>query len=262
VANDPSDPLAAPRPAEPTPAIEGAGVPDSALGELPPVLGAPDHTRKPTRQRDRSRGLRSALEWAMVFVVAIGVAYGMRQYVVGTYYIPSASMEPTLMVGDRILVNKVSYHLHDVHRGDIVVFGRPPGEAATQIKDLVKRVIGLPGETISSGPDGQVLVDGQPISQPWLTAGARTNPGPAIVRQTIPHGEYFVMGDNRGNSEDSRFFGPIPRSIVVGHVVLRFWPLGQFHYFGTLSVTSVLLIVLVVAVLIALVAWAVGRRSE
>jgi signal peptidase I len=246
------------------PPFGGDGAPQSGLGALPPVLDMPDHTMKPIADhRGRHRGLRSALEWALVFIVAIGVAYGMRQYVVGTYFIPSASMEPTLMIGDRILVNKLSYHLHDIHRGDIVVFGRPPAESsATEIKDLVKRVIGLPGETISSSADNQVLINGHPISQPWLSADARHNPGPPIVRQRIPPGDYFVMGDNRGNSEDSRFFGPIPKSIVVGHVVLRFWPLGQFHYFGTISTMGVIVAVLAVAVLIALVAWAIGRRSD
>jgi signal peptidase I len=134
------------------------------------------------------------------------------------------------MVGDRILVSKLSYHLHDVHRGDIVVFGRPPAESS-DIKDLVKRVIGLPGETISSGPRGEVLINGKPIDQPWLTARAKATPGPSIRTQKIGPNQYFVMGDNRGDSADSRFFGTIPRSIIVGHVVLRFWPLSQIHLF-------------------------------
>jgi signal peptidase I len=234
VADDPSDPLAVPRSAAtaaPEDPCTGAAPEPTSLHDLPPAVDGP-HTRPPGSDLHGPRRLRWVIEWALVILIAFGVAYGMRQYVVGTYFIPSASMEPTLMVGDRILVNKLSYHLHDVHRGDIVVFGRPPNEsAATDIKDLVKRVIGLPGETIASGPNGSVLINGKPISQPWLTAGARADPGPAIVRQTIPQGEYFVMGDNRGDSEDSRFFGPIPRSIVVGHVILRFWPLSQIHIF-------------------------------
>jgi len=245
VVHEPSQPSAAPLAPgdEPvTPDVAGgadgdAGTPGAPGGrgtvfhDLPPAVagGGQVDAGAPSAAR---RGARWVIEWAFVILIAVGVAYGMRQYVVGTYYIPSQSMEPTLMVGDRILVNKLAYHLHDIHRGDIVVFGRPPGEtAATDIKDLVKRVVGLPGETISSAPNGQVLVNGRPISEPWLTANARANPGPAIVRQTIPPGEYFVMGDNRGDSEDSRFFGPIPGSIVVGHVVLRFWPLSQIHVF-------------------------------
>jgi signal peptidase I len=185
------------------------------------------------------RRLRWVVEWALVIVVALGVAFGMREYVVGTYFIPSASMEPTLMVGDRILVNKLAYHLHNIERGDIIVFGRPPREqSAPEIKDLVKRVVGLPGEWISSGPYGQVLVgttpgcaNQHPVPESYLTASARANPGPSIGCLHIPENHYFVMGDNRGDSEDSRAFGPIPRSIVVGHVVMRFWPLSKIHFF-------------------------------
>ena len=230
--SDAFEPVAATRPAEAP----------SALDDLPPAVddtatpgvagGVVGRTGANPGSGDTStRVLRFVLEWGLVLLVAIGVAFGMRQFVVGTYYIPSQSMEPTLMVGDRILVSKLSYHLHDVHRGDIVVFGRPPGEASPEIKDLVKRVIGLPGETISSGPNGEVLIDGKPIAQPWLTPSAKADPGPPIRTQTIPPNQYFVMGDNRGDSEDSRFFGTIPRSIIVGHVVLRFWPLNQIHVF-------------------------------
>jgi signal peptidase I len=206
----------------------------SALGDLPPAVssaanGGARNGGGPV-SGERNKTLRFVVEWGLVLLIAIGVAFGMRAFVVGTYYIPSESMEPTLMVGDRILVSKLSYHLHDVHRGDIVVFGKPPSEAS-DIKDLVKRVIGLPGETISSGPNGEVLIDGKSIDQPWLTASAKASPGPPIRTQKIPADEYFVMGDNRGDSEDSRFFGTIPRSIIVGHVVLRFWPLSQIHVF-------------------------------
>jgi signal peptidase I len=167
---------------------------------------------------------RWVLEWLAVLVVALVVAVTVRAFLVQTYFIPSPSMEPTLMVGDRIAVDKISYHLHDVHRGDIVVFGRPPLETATADKDLVKRVIGLPGETISSDQEGNVLINGKILAQPWLTAAARTDPGPPIRSQVIPVGDYFVMGDNRGDSSDSRVFGPIPSSLIVGHAVVRIWP--------------------------------------
>jgi signal peptidase I len=163
-----------------------------------------------------------------VIVVAVGVAVAVRTFVVQTFYIPSASMEPTLMVGDRILVDKLSYHLHDVHRGDIVVFGTPPGEdAGPNVKDLVKRVIGLPGERIASA-EGKVVINGKPLSEPWLVSGTVTS---SIQPQTIPKNEYFVMGDNRSDSQDSRFFGPIPRSLIVGRVVMRIWPLSSITFF-------------------------------
>jgi signal peptidase I len=163
-----------------------------------------------------------------VLVVAVIVALGIRTFVVQTFFIPSASMEPTLMVGDRILVDKLSYHLHAVHRGDIVVFATPPGEdAGPDVKDLVKRVIGLPGETISSA-GGQVVINGKPLTEPWLVPGTVTT---GITTQTIPAGEYFVMGDNRSDSQDSRFFGPIHRNIIVGRVVIKIWPLTSLHIY-------------------------------
>ena len=161
-------------------------------------------------------------------MVAVGAAFGVRAYVVQTYFIPSPSMEPTLMIGDRILVDKLSYHLHGVGRGDIVVFATPPKELADPaIKDLVKRVIGLPGDVISSS-GGRVYIDGKPLSEPWLPPGTVTT---GITRQKVPPNEYFVMGDNRSDSQDSRFFGPIPRSLIVGRVVLRIWPLSRVHVF-------------------------------
>jgi signal peptidase I len=168
------------------------------------------------------------LEWLGVLLVAVGAAFGVRIWVAQTYLIPSASMEPTLMIGDRILVNKLSYHLHGVGRGDIIVFAKPPKETSDPtIKDLVKRVIGLPGEVISSS-GGQVFIDGKPLREPWLPPGTVTT---GIVRQKIPPNEYFVMGDNRSDSQDSRFFGPIPRSLIVGRAVLRIWPLSRIHLF-------------------------------
>jgi signal peptidase I len=168
------------------------------------------------------------VEWAVVLLVAVLVAVGIRTFVVQTFYIPSASMEPTLMIGDRILVDKVSYHLHAVHRGDIVVFSTPPGEnAGPDVKDLVKRVIGLPGDTISSA-GGVVVIDGKPLKEPWLVKGTVTT---GITTQTIRSGEYFVMGDNRSDSQDSRFFGPIHRSLIVGRVVVKIWPVTAFHLY-------------------------------
>jgi signal peptidase I len=177
--------------------------------------------------RRRRRGWRLVAEWGTVLAIAFLVAFGIRTFVVQTFYIPSASMEPTLMIGDRILVDKLSYHLHSVHRGDIVVFGKPPGENSPGVTDLVKRVIGLPGDTISS-QDGRVYIDGKPLAEPWLPSGTVTT---GITTQKIPPNEYFVMGDNRTNSQDSRYFGPIQGSLIVGRVVVRIWPLSNFHIF-------------------------------
>ena len=171
---------------------------------------------------------RWALEWLAVVLVAVGLAVALRAFVVQTYFIPSASMEPTLMIGDRILVDKLSYHLHGVGRFDIVVFAKPPKEDADpSITDLVKRVIGLPGDVISSR-GGQVYIDGRLLHEPFLPPGTVTT---GIVTQKVPPNEYFVMGDNRSDSQDSRYFGPISRSLLVGRVVLRIWPPSRVHAF-------------------------------
>jgi signal peptidase I len=185
--------------------------------------GTPRHAKTPRRSR-------WIIEWVIVLAVALLLAVGLRTFVIQTYSIPSVSMVPTLMVGDRILVDKLSYHLHPVHRGDVVVFATPPKDIATlMVNDLVKRVIGLPGETISSGPHGEVLINGKAIHQPWLTTGAKRDPGPPIRTQKIPVGDMFVMGDNRGSSDDSRDYGPVPESLIVGRAVLGFWPLSRIH---------------------------------
>ena len=115
----------------------------------------------------------------MIVVVVLGASFLVRTFVVQTFYIPSGSMIPTLQVGDRILVDKLSYHLHGVGRGDIVVFSGRPWSSRT-INDLVKRVIGLPGETISS-VDGEVYIDGKRLAEPWLQPGVKSLPGPNPV---------------------------------------------------------------------------------
>jgi len=195
-------------------------LPDGSAGGSETPVGRSEARRKRRR--------RAVIEWLIVLVIALGVAVGMRTFVVQTFYIPSGSMEPTLMIGDRILVDNLSYDLHSVHRGDIIVFARPPHENLEPgVNDLVKRVIGLPGETIS-GANGQVYINGKALAEPWLPKGVVTGNFSPVK---IPKGYYFVMGDNRGFSEDSRFFGPISGSLIVGRVVMRIWPLSRITYF-------------------------------
>ncbi len=185
----------------------------------------------------RSRWL---VEGLAVVVIAVLVAILLRTFVVQTFFIPSGSMEPTLQIGDRILVNKLSYHLHSVNRGDIVVFSRPPAEncGGPEVNDLVKRVIGLPGDTVSvSG--GYVYIDGKRLDESWLPASDQgvTEAGPPGNASNLAHpyhvptGDYFVMGDNRTDSCDSRWWGPIAKSLIVGKVELRIWPLGSIKLF-------------------------------
>lgn len=175
-----------------------------------------------------SSGLRNAIEWSAVIVGALVVALLIKTFLLQAFYIPSESMEPTLEVGDRVLVNKLSYDFHDVNRGDLVVFHRPETDPSDDeaIKDLIKRVVGLPGETVES-IDGHVYIDGQPLEEPYVPDGVTTTmPGPV----TVPEGQVFVMGDNRENSSDSRVFGPISQDLIIGRAFLRVWPLSQIGF--------------------------------
>jgi signal peptidase I len=170
----------------------------------------------------RSHALRSTLEWVAVIAAALIIALVLRATVVQTFYIPSPSMEPTLLKDDRILVNKLSYKMHPVHRGDIVVFTTPPN-VDKSYKDLVKRVVGLPGETVQ-GKDGKVYINGQPLAEPYLPATTQTTDfGPEVV----PPNSYWVMGDNRTQSVDSRVFHAIKKSTIVGRAFIRIWPLNR-----------------------------------
>jgi signal peptidase I len=211
-----------------------------AVDDPPPGRAAahgPVAERPPPRAPSRARWLR---EGVIIVLVAVLAAVLLRAFVVQTFYIPSGSMEPTLQVGDRIVVDKLSYHLHGVDRGDIVVFSRPPREncGGPEVNDLVKRVIGLPGDVVSvSG--GNVSIDGFRLDETWLPASEHgtTFPGPSGTPYSldrpyrVPAGDYFVMGDNRGDSCDSRWWGPIPRSLIVGKVDLRVWPISSIHLF-------------------------------
>lgn len=180
-----------------------------------------------------TRHLKSVGFVATVIVLAIL----LRSFVVAQYYIPSDSMVPTLKRNDRIFVNKLSYRLHDINRGDIIVFDRPPGMPPDpSIKHLIKRVIGLPGDTLETR-NGDVYVNGQRLVEPYLPKGSVSSGliwvkgctnGVAERSCTVPAGSVFVMGDNRGASSDSRAFGPIDDDLVVGRAFIRVWPLGDF----------------------------------
>jgi signal peptidase I len=178
---------------------------------------------------------------------------GLRAYVLQLFYIPSGSMLPTLQVGDRIVVDKLAYRFEPIRRGDVVVFSHPPLEHG-DYQDLVKRVIGLPGETLSLA-GGHVYVDGRLLEEPWLPNPAPpSTPSPVDAAFslahpfTVPAGEYFVMGDDRTDSEDSRFFGPIPRHLVVGKMAFVAWPVSDDGWLVVLSVVAGALLVALLVV--------------
>jgi len=187
----------------------------------------PVHADETPPGKGGKRGVRNTVEWVVIIAVALLAALVIKTFLLQAFYIPSESMTPTLKVRDRVLVNKLSYRLHPVHRGDIVVFERPPGEGLgeVQIKDLIKRVVGLPGQTVE-GRDGHVFVDGQELKEPYIH-GVITTPFPATK---LGPRHYWVMGDNRINSRDSRFFGSIDRDLIVGRAFVRVWPLSAFGF--------------------------------
>jgi len=170
------------------------------------------------------------LSWVVVIVVALLVATGTRAYAIESFFVPTGSMTPTLMPGDRIIVDKLA---STIHRGDIVVFHRVPADQGGP-PTLVKRVIGLPGETISSEGD-QVLIDGKVMNEHWLPplTGQCAESAERIPTTKIAPGHYFVMGDCRGNSDDSRYWGTVPISNIVGKVDAILWHNGHpwLHWF-------------------------------
>lgn len=189
-------------------------------------------SESPAGGEHRSSPVRSAIEWIVVFVGAILVAILIKTYVVQAFFIPSASMNPTLLEGDRVLVNKLSYHLHDVNRSDIIVFEKPPDAVGDDVtKDLIKRVIGLPGDNLYF-EGGKVYVNGKQLEEPYLSPGVATTQGTIACTQEkpckVPANYVWVMGDNRGNSKDSRYIGPIPEDHIVGRAFVRVWPLNRF----------------------------------
>lgn len=181
-------------------------------------------------------------ELPVLILVALLIAMGVKALVAQAFFIPSASMVPTLLKGDRVLVSRLSYRLHEPRRGDVVVFASPIGgdsekddrSAPTRAlhfvfesvglrqpstEDFIKRVVALPGETVESRA-GRIYVDGRPLGEPYLAQA----PVGDFAPKKVPAGRLWVMGDNRNGSHDSRVFGPIDDATVVGRAVLRIWP--------------------------------------
>lgn len=179
-------------------------------------------------RRPRLRGVATLF----LAVLAVGImTTSVRAYAVQAFVVPSGSMLPTLQIGDRIVVDKLSA---TVNRGDIVVFRRAPGDHDPQYPVLVKRVIGLPGETISQ-TGNTIDINGRPLAQPWLPApsGACAQPSKVVPTTRIPPGAYFVMGDCRGISDDSRYWGTVLSSYIIGKVSAVIWRHGHpwMHWF-------------------------------
>lgn len=168
-------------------------------------------------------------EVAKTIGLSLVLALGIRQFVAEARYIPSESMLPTLQVNDRLIVEKVSYRFHDPERGDIIVF-MPPDSAAkyclgvqnanVKIKDaFIKRVVALPGEKVEVR-NGTVFINDQPLAESYIAA----KPDYQLLPSVVPPNSFLVLGDNRNNSCDGHFWGPVPRQNIIGRAVFRFWP--------------------------------------
>jgi len=204
-------------------------------------LGTSEPSGAPAEQKHRRPFLQFLGELPGLIIMAFVLAVLIKTFLFQAFFIPSGSMEPTLLPGDRVLVNKIPYYFGDPQRGDIIVFENPNpqeipdrgviggffhwlfeglGVQKPDYDDFIKRVIGLPGDTVQGKPDG-VYVNGERIDEPYLH-GVKTAPFDKI---TVPEGDLFVMGDNRGNSLDSRFsLGFVPLDNVVGKAFVIIWP--------------------------------------
>lgn len=212
---------------------------------------APEVTPEAPRALDTDREERKHRpfwrELPVLIVIAFAIALLIKTFLLQAFYIPSGSMEPTLKIGDRVLVEKLSYRFGEPSRGDVVVFEKDLasvlepdasedsrsvmqrigdafrglfGFPTSGSQDFIKRVVAVEGDKIE-GRDGEVFVNGEPIEEPYLAEGTDTGD---FAPTNVPEDMIFVMGDNRGNSDDSRNFGPVPADEVVGHAFLLIWP--------------------------------------
>jgi signal peptidase I len=211
--------------------VEGDGG-AATVGPEPADATDGSSPRKGKKAKSQTRNL---LEWVAVIGGAVLIAVVVRTFLLQTFWIPSPSMSPTLVENDRVLVNKLAYRFHDVNRGDVIVFERPPTEEPSEIKDLIKRVIGLPGERVSI-MDGKVSIDGRPLEEPYthglqtVLDACPTTYVPGIDTKEgfkIPKDHLLVLGDNRVNSRDGRCFGAIDEDLVVGRAFFLMWPPGH-----------------------------------
>ncbi len=178
----------------------------------------------------RAKPRSKAQEYLETFGVALALAFFVRHTVAEARYIPSESMLPSLEVGDRLIVEKITYRLHAPERGDVVVF-MPPPRARGNGNAFIKRVVGLPGERIAIQA-GQVLINGVALNEPYTFEQAYYYEPDwkelGMAGGVIPAGCVFVMGDNRNNSQDGHVWGPLPIDNIIGRTVFRFWPVNRF----------------------------------
>jgi len=181
------------------------------------------------------------VEITKILATAGILAFGIRTFVAEARFIPSSSMEKTLLIDDRLIIEKIGYHFEQPQRGDVIVFKTDHIQALEEkYKDeaFIKRIIGLPGETVSM-KNGVVYVNKKPISEKYTYITKIPNDQPErpledFATRTVPPDKYLVLGDNRKNSYDSRYWGFVPKENIIGRAVFRFWPINRV---GTIDQT-------------------------
>jgi len=207
-------------------------------------LSAPPQGSVAAEKDKRKRSLNSALEFVLIVVVALGLALAIQAWVVKPFRIPSGSMEPTLHIGQRVLVDRVTGHFGDPGRGDIVVFHPPKGSESNGEKcgvprpsneacpvgtkaradtNFIKRVVAVPGDRLKI-MDNHAYVNGKRQADGFANLTPCTDVCNLPKQITVPPGQFFMMGDNRGQSDDSRDWGPVPKKWIIGEAFFTYWP--------------------------------------
>jgi len=196
---------------------------DSSAESVPQEAPAAAASKPPTPEKESEGGmLRWILETVFMVVVAVLLAQGIKAFIVQPFVIPTGSMETTIMIGDRVLAEKITYHFREPEPGDVIVFNDP----TARHPQLIKRIIAVGGQEIDIRDD-HVYVDGELLDEPYVH-GLPTTPGTEPIPLTVPDGYVWVMGDNRPNSGDSRFIGPQPVSAVLGRAFTIYWPIEHW----------------------------------
>ena len=190
------------------------------MSEKPSYQDQQFETSERERRSARKKG-GGFVEYVVILLISFALVFGfVRPFVMEAFWIPSGSMIPTLQINDRVLVNKFIYRFTEPERGDIVVFESVDNSE----QDLIKRVVGLPGDEISVR-SGKLFVNGEPQEESYVNQ--KLPDVSFFAKTTVPKDHVFVMGDNRANSQDSRVFGPLPEENIEGEAFLRFWPPGR-----------------------------------
>jgi signal peptidase I len=182
--------------------------------------------------RRRGAGVGCAIELFQTLVLTLLIFVGVQTFVAQPYQVEQESMERTVLPGEYILVDKLTPRFDGYQRGDVIVFHPPEGYSigSEGEKPFIKRIIGLPNDTVEIESDGKVAVNGHELDEPYVFDQQPTTARPGDRRWTVPSGDYFVMGDHRQASTDSRDFGPIPAGNIIGRAWLRYWPLSRFGF--------------------------------